>query len=66
MTRLGQMLLERGMEQGIEQGIERGIKALIENCMEFGLSRKDTSEKIKSKFDLNDIAAEEHLQRYWK
>lgn len=62
MTRLGQMLLERGMEQGIE----RGIKALIENCMEFGLSRKETSEKIKSKFDLNDIAAEEHLQRYWK
>lgn len=55
MTRLGQMLLERGMEQGIERGIKL-----------HGLSRKDTSEKIKSKFDLNDIAAEEPLQRYWK
>ena len=33
MTRLGQMLVNRGIEQGIEQGMERGKLEIAQNLI---------------------------------
>lgn len=78
MTRLGQMLLERGMregksegiaegiKEGIKEGITAGIKALTETCMELGVSREETLAKLKAKFQLDEQEAEEYLLKFWK
>ena len=52
--------------QGIEQGIAQGVKALVEVCREFGMSRADTEERIKTKFKLTSGRAQEYMQKYWK
>lgn len=56
---------EKGIKQGIEKGYEQGIKALIETCMDFGISSADTLNKIKQKFSLTEEAAQEYLNKYW-
>lgn len=70
MTRLGQMLLERGMREGksegIAEGIKEGIKALTETCMELGVSREETLAKLKEKFQLDEQEAEDYLLKFWK
>ena len=45
---------------------EIGIEALVETCMEFGASREDTEERIKTKFKLTSGRAQEYMQKYWK
>ena len=49
-----------------EIGIAQGIKALVEVCGEFGMSREDTEERIKTKFKLTSGRAQEYMQKYWK
>ena len=78
MTRLGQMLVNRGMrtglEQGLEQGLERGleqgiaqgIRALIQTCRELGVSREDIAARISKNFEIDEDTAQEYLQKYWK
>ena len=56
----------QGIEQGITQGIAQGIKALVEVCREFGMSREDTEERIKTKFKLTSGRAQEYMQEYWR
>ncbi len=56
----------QGIEQGITQGIAQGIKALVEVCREFGTSREDTEERIKTKFKLTNGRAQEYMQEYWR
>ena len=52
--------------QGIAQGIAQGVKALVEVCREFGMSREDTEERIKTKFKLTSGRAQEYMQEYWR
>lgn len=49
-----------------EIGIAQGIKALVEVCGEFGMSREDTEERIKTKFKLTSGRAQEYMQEYWR
>ena len=58
--------IEQGITQGIAQGIAQGVKALVEVCREFGMSREDTEERIKTKFKLTSGRAQEYMQEYWK
>lgn len=58
MTKLGQMLMERGKAEG--------IKALTETCQELGLSPNDTLSKLKTKFHLEESVAKEYLLKFWK
>ena len=74
MTRLGQMLVNRGMRTGLEQGLERGleqgiaqgIRALIQTCRELGVSREDIAARISKNFEIDEDTAQEYLQKYWK
>lgn len=52
-------------DQGVEQGIEQGIKAVLETCRDFGMSRKEVSDKLKEKFELKDDEAEIYLKKFW-
>lgn len=56
---------EEGIRQGIEQGLEQGIKALIETCMELGVSKEDTAVKIGPKFSLTKEESKGYLDKYW-
>lgn len=51
-------------DQGVEQGIEQGIKAVLETCRDFGMSRKEVSDKLKEKFQLKDDEAEIYLKKF--
>lgn len=57
---------QEGLSQGISQGLSQGIKAMIQVCTEFGLSREETMEKLKSKFSISEGKAKEYLKTYWK
>lgn len=62
--------IERGIEQGIKRGIAQGMKQGYENFIsvlqELGVSYPDAMLKLKEKFRLDDQAAEENMQLYWK
>ena len=70
MTRLGQMLVDRGMrtglEKGREQGLQQGVRALIQTCRELCVSREDTEARILQNFEIDAEAAREYLEKYWK
>ena len=66
MTRLGQMLVDRGIRTGIEQGIEQGIQVLIQTCQELCVSKEDTENRILQSFAISGEAAKEYLKKYWK
>lgn len=53
-------------EEGIRQGTELGIKALIETCMELGVSKEDTLIKIGQKFPLAIEESKGYLNKYWQ
>ena len=55
---------EEGMKRGLEQGIQQGVQILIENCMEFGLSREAVKARVMEKYDLSEAEAEACLQKY--
>ena len=61
MTRLGQMLVDRGIRTGIEQG----IRSLIQICQELNVSKEDTMARILQNFEMTEDTAEEYLQKYW-
>lgn len=61
-----EMLKEEGREEGIRQGTEQGIKALIETCMELGVSKEDTAVKIGQKFSLTREESKGYLDKYWQ
>ena len=61
MTRLGQMLVDRGIRTGIEQG----IRSLIQTCQELNVSKADTKARILQNFEMAEETAEEYLQKYW-
>ena len=65
MTRLGQMLVDKGIHTGIEQGIEKGIKIFIEGFKELNASREVTLEKLSAKYAILPERAEEYMKQYW-
>lgn len=62
MCNLGEGILERG----IERGIQHGIRAFIELCKEMGISEEETRMKAQTKFELQEEAAREYVQQYYK
>ena len=48
------------------EGREEGIKALIEMCYEFGLTKEETYEKVRTKLHLPEEEATEYMSNYWK
>lgn len=58
-------ITDRFIQFGIREGIKEGIKALIETCMEFGLSRTDTLLRLEDKFSLSRDSAESYMNQYW-
>jgi flagellar biosynthesis/type III secretory pathway protein FliH len=61
MTKLGQMLVERGIEQGVEQGIAQGVKLGIEEGMDSKLNEliKIKMQKGKSIEEIADALEED-------
>ena len=59
MTRLGQMLVDRGMRTGIEQGIQM----LIQTCKDLCVSREDTEARILQSFKNDEDTALEYLKK---
>lgn len=49
-----------------EDGLTEGLKAFIELCMEFGISREDTRDRLAERFSLSLNTAEDYLTAYWK
>lgn len=62
MTKLGEMLVNKGVNQGIEQGIE----ALIESLKEMKVSKEEVTKKIQEKFLVSSKEADQYIQKYWK
>ena len=58
MCNLGEGILERGIQQG--------IRAFIELCKEMGISEEETRMKAQTKFELQEEAAREYVQQYYK
>lgn len=56
-------ILEIGLQQGIERGMARGI---IETCQDFGISQSETLQKLMEKLSLDEDAAREQLEKYWR
>ncbi len=56
--------VEIGMAQGIEQGMERGIEALILDNLEDGKSEAVILEKLKKRFQLDELKAQEYFEKY--
>ncbi len=52
--------------EGITEGRSEVIRALIETCMELNVSREDTKERIKAKLQIDETAALDYLNLYWK
>jgi hypothetical protein len=52
-------------KKGIEKGIEKGVQALVETCRDLQVSRADTLEKVKSKFEMDENVAEMYMKRFW-
>ncbi len=56
-----------GKAEGRAEGkIEGKTEAIIETCAEFGVSRKETRDRLIKKLSLSEISAEEYMQKYWK
>lgn len=51
---------------GMEEGIKEGVKALINTCMEFGVSKETVLERILKNFNLELEVAEAYLEEFWK
>ena len=55
-----------GLKAGKRKGLNMGIQALIETCRELGVDFDQTVQKIKSRFNMKQDAAERIVRRYWK
>lgn len=53
---------QEGFDEGIEKGIEKGIRALIQTCMELGISDDVIIEKCAEKYEMT----KEAVVRYMK
>ncbi len=45
---------------------EQGVSALIETCMEVGLSREAALAKVIEKYGLKSDQAQKHMEKIWK
>lgn len=54
----------RGEEKYIE-GLEQGVRALIDTCIEFGISRQDTQARIQQRFSMDEATSAVYLDKYW-
>lgn len=57
--------IEHGREEGIKEGIKEGVKVLVETCVEFGVTKSDTLQRLEEKFSLSKQEAEVYLEKYW-
>jgi len=65
ITELIQRGRMEGVMQGITQGIEQGMQALIETCIEFGSTRKETLDRVMEKMQVPQEDAERYVEKYW-
>ena len=56
---------QRGQEIGERIGKQRGIKAIIEVLSSFGVGKKDTIEKLCTKFTCSKKEAEDYYKLYY-
>lgn len=54
---------QEGYDEGIEKGIEKGIRALIQICMELGISDDVIIEKCAEKYEITKESAREYVER---
>lgn len=54
------------MQDARAEGRSEVIRALIETCMDFNVSKEDTKERIKAKLQIDETAALDYLNLYWK
>lgn len=52
----------RGYEEGMEEGIEKGIRALIQTCMELGVSDDVIIEKCAEKYEMTKEVADRYVK----
>lgn len=58
--------VEQGLEQGIKQGVKQSLKAFIEFAQEMNLSKEDTIQKIREKYELGEEKVASYVERYWE
>ena len=46
--------------------MKRGLAILVQTCLELGLSREETTAKLREKYNLSPEEAENTVARYWK
>lgn len=52
-------------EKGRQEGLECGIRALIESCMEFGISKEAISVKLEQKFSLSTEDVKNYMDKFY-
>lgn len=54
-------MMQKGYEEGMVKGIEQGIRALIQTCMELGISDDVIIEKCAEKYEITEQSAREYV-----
>ncbi len=57
--------IKQGRSEGIREGICEGIRVLITTCRDMKLSSRETAEKVKSGFQLDDAELQRNMELYW-
>ena len=57
--------IKQGRSEGIREGICEGIRVLITTCRDMKLSFRETAEKVKSGFHLDDAELQRNMKLYW-
>ena len=59
-------LYQDGVNEGIEKGLEQGLKSLISFMLDSGCNKVQILDKLKKDFSLDEVKAEEYLNKYSK
>ena len=65
MDKLEEMFYKVGHEDGHEEGREEGIINLIETLKELEISKEETINKLKCKYDIDDNCIDNYMNMYW-
>ena len=57
--------IQQGRSEGIREGLREGIRVLILTCRDMKLSFKETAERVKAGFQLDDAELQKNMKLYW-
>ena len=57
--------LQQGHSEGLHEGLREGIRILILTCRDMKLGFRETSERVKQGFQLDDTELRKNMELYW-